>query len=188
MTAPVQDYQSQTEALATATAATAVNILADYAAGHIAAAEVAALIAAVINTGNAAASTLADAYVSAHIEHMAGVPTPAIGVPPADDTARLVSVVDGILADRDDDQDTAAMRIKRLAHSEPLQAAQESTIKAIAAQPEVIGWRRQMDADPCELCQWWWAGGRIYKPTTVFRQHPGCNCQPQPVIREEKTA
>ena len=37
-------------------------------------------------------------------------------------------------------------------------AAQQATVEVMDAQPAVIGWRRQMDADPCQLCKWWYMG------------------------------
>ncbi|SLL01448.1 Uncharacterised protein [Mycobacteroides abscessus subsp. abscessus] len=183
MTAPVEQYQADTEALA---ASTVVGVLAVYAAlqaGQVSVPEAGLVIATAVVTANAVATTLADAYVAAHIEQATGVPTPTVGLPPRDDTERLTKAVEKILDEQEDEPvDTAAMRIERLAHSEPLAAAQQSTVEVMAGQPAVVGWRRQMDADPCELCQFWYSGGRIYRTTTAFQSHPGCNCQPEPVF------
>lgn len=181
----VEDYQQRTGQLAASTVAQVAAIYAVWEAGRITTAELTALVAAAVNAANAAASTLADAYVAAHVEQFLGIPTPTVGRPPRDDTDRLVQAVRTIL---DDDAEVAPSRFERLAHSEPLETAQRATVEVMAAQPEVIGWRRQMDANPCELCEWWYADGRIYKTTTEFRQHPGCNCQPEPVTNEERSA
>lgn len=212
MTAPVEQYQADTEALAASTVVSALAFYAALQAGRVSVPEASLVIATAVVTANAVATTLADAYVAAHIEQATGVPTPTVGVPPRDDTDRLMKAVEKILNDTDTEEtfnmnvtstassatedtegdveqvDQAAMRIERLAHSEPLAAAQSSTIEVMAAQPVVVGWRRQMDADPCELCKWWYAGGRIYRTTTAFQSHPGCNCQPEPVTEKEKSA
>ncbi|WP_301149580.1 hypothetical protein [Mycobacterium simiae] len=76
------------------------------------------------------------------------------------------------------------MRIDRLARSEPLEAAQQATIEAMQQQPLVEGWTRQMDADPCQLCRWWWREGRIWPKDHPFQSHKGCNCTPRVVLAE----
>lgn len=76
------------------------------------------------------------------------------------------------------------MRIERLARSEPLEAAQSATIEAMQRQPLVEGWTRQMDADPCQLCRWWWREGRIWPKEHPFQSHKGCNCTPKVVLAE----
>lgn len=201
MTTPVETYQAQTEALAVSTVAAALAAYAASLDGEMPTPDAVLLIAALVNRANAAAVTLADAFVSAHVEQVTGVAAPAVGVVPVDATERLVAAVQVILVEaepkgvrRVDTPDTpvepapdrVAPRIERLARAEPLQTAQAAVIEVITEQPQVIGWRRAMDADPCELCRWWWSGGRIYKPTTVFRTHPNCNCQPEPVLATEK--
>jgi hypothetical protein len=78
----------------------------------------------------------------------------------------------------------AAMRLERMARAEPLEATQVATIDAIQQQELVEGWTRQMDADPCQLCQWWWREGRIWPKEHPFQSHKGCNCQPKIVVAE----
>lgn len=226
----VEDYQAQTEALAAGTVAQVLAVYAAVQAGELTAVEAGAMIAAVIALANAAATSLADAYVSAAIEEVTGVPTPAVGLPPADDFDRLAQAVDTVIDDvaqatdkpepaaandepdrlaqaedtvidddvtrgtdrpepaaaADEPEDTAAARLERLARSEPLATAQRATVEVMAEQPKVIGWRRVLDADPCRLCVWLYANGRIYKPTTRFRQHPNCNCAAEPVIETKE--
>lgn len=201
----VEDYQAQTEALAAGTAAQVLAAAAAVHAGTFTAAEAVVVIAAAVNMANAAAASLADAFVAARIEAATGVPTPAVGLPPADDFDRLAQAVGTVFGDLpqtagaepsaqdtagNEPADTAATRLERLARSEPLQAAQDHAVEVMAAQPRVIGWRRVLDADPCELCVWLYANGRIYKPTTRFRQHPNCNCAAEPVIdtKEKQSA
>ena len=180
MTDLVERYQGQTEGLATGTAAQVAAVYAALQAGQITTVEAGALIAAAVNLANATASSLADAFVAAHIEAVTGVPTPAVGVPPSDDTERLAVAARTIL---DDDDLDAGIRFERLARAEPLISAQRHAAAVMRLQPAVHGWRLRLDADACELCRWYAAGGRVYRLTRTFRQpHPGCNCQPEPVL------
>jgi hypothetical protein len=80
--------------------------------------------------------------------------------------------------------DNADMRLDRLAKAEPLEAAQQATVGAMQGQHLVEGWVRHMDADPCQLCVWWWREGRIWPKEHPFQSHKGCNCQPKVVLAE----
>lgn len=201
---PAEEYQAQTAALAAGTGAQVAAIFAAVQSGAIVTAGAAALIAAVINMANASATTLADAYVSTQVEILSGVPTPAIGVPPVDDADRLHAAAQTILDDADREAEeldlpeadkpvdnsgaahTTEMRLVRLAESEPVATAQRVAVEVMDAQPEVIGWRRVLDADACNLCQFLWRGGRVYRTTTPFQRHPNCNCQPEPVLADKE--
>ncbi|EHB54775.1 hypothetical protein MycrhDRAFT_1969 [Mycolicibacterium rhodesiae JS60] len=206
----VEQYQAQTESLAAGTVTQVAAIWAALQAGQIATTEAEQLIAAAVATANAAASTLADAFISAQIEHATGNPTPTVGLSPRDDTDRLTLAARTILDDlatvnrekqlvqvlptespvepgsaaQPDPVRTAGLRFERLAHSEPLETAQQFSIDVMAAQPLVEGWTRQMDADPCQLCRWWWREGRIWPKAHPFQSHKGCNCQPKLVLAE----
>jgi hypothetical protein len=78
--------------------------------------------------------------------------------------------------------EAADMRLERLARAEPLETAQRASVDAMAAQPLVEGWTRAMDADPCQLCVWWWREGRIWPKAHPFQSHKGCNCTPKVVL------
>lgn len=80
--------------------------------------------------------------------------------------------------------DAAETRLARLARAEPLEAAHQGTDDAVQKQPLVQGWVRQMDADPCELCRWWWRQGRVWPKDHPFQRHTGCNCRPRVVLRK----
>lgn len=186
----IGQYQSQTEGLAGDTVAIVAAIYALWQTGQLTTAEAEQRIAAAVATANAAAATLADAYVAAQIEHATATPTPAVGLPPADDTERLVLAARTILDDADAD---AGMRFERLARAEPLDTAQQHAAAVMRLQPSVKGWRLRLDTDACELCRWYAAGGRVYRLTRTFRQpHPGCGCMPEPVlsvnVTKERTA
>ena len=183
----VEKYQTSTESLAAQAQAQAHAVYTAYQAGRLARDQAEALIVAVVNVANAAAVTVADAGLSVQIEHATGLPTPATGIAPADGTERLQKAVHTILEEEQPDPelpDNTEMRIERLARSEPLEAAENATIDAMQQQPLVEGWTRQMDADPCQLCRWWWREGRIWPKEHPFQSHKGCNCQPKVVVPE----
>lgn len=195
-----EEYQAQTAAVAATAVTQAALVYAALQAGTVTGAEAVGLIAATVNAANAAAGGLADLYVAGQVEAVTGVPTPTIGIVPVDDTERLTAAVETVLdklPEPEMEHDATPIEpegvavkqkpeipaaLERLARAEPLAAAQETAVEAMDVQPKVIGWRRQLDAEPCELCRWWYADGRIYRTTTKFQQHPNCNCQPEPVI------
>lgn len=183
----VDQYQVQTEALAANTQTKVLAIWAALQAGRLTQDAAEELIAAVINRANATATTLADVFLSLQIEQASGRPTPATGLAPADDQDRLVKAANTILSapePAEGEPDQPSMRLERLARSEPLETAQNATTTAMQSQPLVEGWTRQMDADPCQLCRWWWRDGRIWPKEHPFQTHKGCNCQPKVVLAE----
>lgn len=80
--------------------------------------------------------------------------------------------------------DPQETQVARLARCEPLEAAQKASHDAMQQQPLVEGWIRHMDANPCQLCVWWWREGRVWPKAHPMPTHKGCNCQPKVVLRE----
>ncbi|OMC09230.1 hypothetical protein [Mycolicibacterium fortuitum] len=188
MTAPVAAYQAATEELAAGTVRRVLAIYAAHRAGQVVVDAAAELIAEVINRANAAATSLADVFLSRQIEEAAGVPTPTVGIVPTDEVERLTGAVSTILdvpEPAEGEPDQREMRLERMARSEPLETAQAAAVNAMEHQPLVAGWVRQMDAEPCELCRWWWRDGYVWPKTKKFQSHPGCNCQPRVVLAEQ---
>lgn len=195
----VDDYQARTEGLAEGAAIRVAGVYAMLQAGQLTLDEAQQLIAATVNAANAASFSLADAYIAMQIERATGTPTPTTGVLPLDDVERLIQAVHTIFEDMVQQADahiaattspaadpvhTAGMRLERLARSEPLESGQKASVAAMTEQPLVEGWTRQMDADPCQLCQWWSRGGRVWPKDHPFQSHKGCNCQPKVVFAE----
>ncbi|BBX69591.1 hypothetical protein [Mycolicibacterium psychrotolerans] len=215
----VEDYQAQTEALAAATAAQMLALYAALQAGGLSPPAATEAMAAVVNVANAAATTLADLFVTAQIEVASREPAPPTGIAPTDDGPRLTKAVATILDDLDDDEpddlddgpaeeraddepaeegsessdaeepaenadpvDTAAMRLERLARAEPLDTGQDIVVEIINRLPQVEGWTRVLDADPCERCQRWAEDGRVFPKDAHFKRHLNCNCQQQIVM------
>ncbi|WCS17537.1 hypothetical protein MML61_22500 [Mycobacterium marinum] len=194
----VEDYQAGAAALSDRTAARVAEVYAAMRAGHITTGEAEELIATLVNTANAASFSLADAYVALQIEKSTTLPAPTTGIAPVDDYDRLLqaahTILDGLLdaikqhVDSESIEDTpdpaqkAGMRLQRMARSEPLETGQNAAVAAMTEQPLVEGWTRQMDDDPCQLCQWWWRNGRIWPKNHPFQSHKGCNCAPKIVL------
>jgi hypothetical protein len=190
---PVAVLQEQTEANAAAAQAEVAAIWAAVIAESITASAATALIAGAINRANATAVGLADLFLSVQIETATGTPAPTTGIAPRDDSTRLMKAVNTILQSRADlpttgedsaDDEEVQTRLDRLARSEPLETSQQAVGEAMQKQDLIEGWTRQMDADPCQLCQWWWREGRIWPKAHPFQSHKGCNCQPKVVLAE----
>lgn len=75
-----------------------------------------------------------------------------------------------------DDPEQLAMRLGRLALAESISAARETNSGIMRRTRNVKGWTRQLDSDPCQLCQWWARGGRIWPADHTMPTHPGCAC------------
>jgi hypothetical protein len=179
MTTAIDEYQLETDHLSARTQAEVLAIYRRWVAGEIDPDRAVLLIAGIINRANAAATALADVWLVAQIEEQSGIATTAAGLIALDDSDTLMKAVTTIL---DDDPESVDTRLDRLARAEPLEAAHQATTEDIKAQPLVKGWTRAMDADPCQLCRWWWREGRIWPKEHPFQRHKGCNCQPRIVV------
>ena len=135
----VDQFQAETEAVATATEREVVGIYTQLAAGLIAREAAVLLIAAAVNRANAVAVTLGDVWLAVQIEELAGQPVPTVGIAPRDHSERLVKAARTILFDDDtdaepvtdeevdeDSNDGPIGRLTRLARAEPLETAQQA--------------------------------------------------------------
>lgn len=75
-------------------------------------------------------------------------------------------------------------RVERLAHTEPIESVQKGFQSSMTESKSVMGWVRQLDADPCELCTWWERDGQTWPADHQMPTHPGCACIPVPVVRD----
>lgn len=143
-----------------------------------------AALAAILAIFNQRAVSLAVTGFSAQASIATGTPVPASVLSIPDDTDRLAKAASTVLdvARASDVPDTIIARIGR---AEPLNTAARSYSGQLAESPLVEGWVRNMDADPCQLCQWWWREGRIWPKDHPFQTHHGCACVPRPVWSKE---
>jgi hypothetical protein len=205
------DFQSAAERIALGTERRVLATYAAFVAGSMDLDSATARMAGQVNTSNAAATTLADAYVVAAIEEVSSQPANAIGALPIDDSARLVKAMRTILTEppkrelsravakaltdletvaensapvQDAEPANAEMRLSRLTHAEVFSTAQKGAVDAMTAQPLVEGWVRQFEStDPCELCLWIWREGRVWPKNHPFQiMHPGDKCVPRVVF------
>ncbi|MFA7511129.1 MAG: hypothetical protein WCZ29_11670 [Mycolicibacterium vanbaalenii] len=139
-----------------------------------------AALAAILATFNQRAVSLAVTAFSAQASIATGNPVPVSlpGIP--DETDRLAKAASTVL-DVARASDVPDNIIARIGRAEPLNTAARTYSNQLAESPLVEGWVRNMDADPCQLCQWWWREGRIWPKDHPFQTHHGCACVPRPV-------
>lgn len=150
-------------------------------------------LAALLNTANAHATTLAEGFTNRQVETLTGRPVPAKGLLPVDDSERLLKATRTVMEDRD-----PLERIERLARSEPLSTAQTTVTNAMEGRKPArgfFGWTRQLNAGACELCRHWARGGRVWPADHRMPRHPNCACvqqitqqanKPKPVRKRKK--
>lgn len=140
----------------------------------------AAALGAVVAAYNGRATSLAATAFAAQVSIATATPTPVALAAVADDTDRLAKAATTVL-DVARASEVPEAIVGRLARSEPLNTAARTYSATIATSPLVQGWTRQMDADPCQLCRWWWRNGRVWPKEHPFQTHTGCACVPRPV-------
>lgn len=74
-------------------------------------------------------------------------------------------------------------RFSKLALAETARAGQHGLLDSLRKNARVTGWQRELNADACELCQWWARDGRIWPMDHVMPTHPGCLCIAQPITK-----
>lgn len=173
-------YEDRLGLLADKTVKEARAAYASYISGRISDAELADLLGLAIAKARRAGSMLAIARLRAFLEEATGAPVP-IDVPfRPGHTERISGAIMKILAV----SEAQDMRIERMAHNEPLQAAAETLADGMAADERVTGWVRELESDACQLCQWWWREGRVFRPEHAMPRHTGCMCAQSPVVRK----
>lgn len=188
-------YQESAAALATASAAAVVGAYTTLrAAGFVV---VAATLVARYNVRAVALADLAFASLVRSLPLGLGRPD--------DDQERLLgsftTLVDRIA---EDPPEIAEAKVTRIASAEPLRAGQLAYSEALQVhasaapvtpieidqKPErgIIGWRRVLNADACELCRWWYRGGYVYPPERLMRTHISCQCAQEVVFDTKEGA
>ncbi|MCK3768557.1 hypothetical protein MZK47_02580 [Microbacterium aerolatum] len=134
------------------------------------------LASAILGQAGAKAATVADYAVAAEVSKMNSRLSISAGVTniAKRDTYRtaLQTILDG-------DGDVL-MKLERLSLNSPLADATDAYSAALA-QSGAPGYVRQMDADPCQLCRWWWREGRVWPADHAMPYHSGCECVARPV-------
>lgn len=177
-------YEETVQALADATGEQVARVVEQWQAGDLTEPVAAALIAAVIARAHAKATALADLGMAATLTVRTQTAVPALGLAvPSGEPERLRRAGSTLLRRLDPTGDTHH-RAHRLGHSETLTRAAAARSDAIAASPLVSGWVRNLNGDGCQLCTFWWRGGRVWPADHRMPTHKGCNCTQTPVLAE----
>lgn len=108
-------------------------------------------------------------------------PIPAASVAHSVDRERLAKGVGTVLerldpADLEVSTVTVTAGLHRLARAEAVAAGQGAYRDTMSRSPKVTGWRRQTEADACELCRWWSRDGQVWPKDHPLQTHTGCTC------------
>jgi len=139
-----------------------------------------ASLAAILAVFNRRAAALAEVGFAAEATIAARTAVPILGLPIVDDIGRLTKAATTVL-DVARTSEVPEAIIGRLGRAEPLKAAARTYSDSVRESPLTEGWTRGMDADPCQLCRWWWREGRTWPAAHPFQTHTGCACVPRPV-------
>lgn len=73
-------------------------------------------------------------------------------------------------------------RVERMAKDEVIAATQRGYQDGIRVSNtlEIVGYRRGINPDACELCFWLWKDGFVYPIDQPMHRHTGCRCVPVP--------
>lgn len=167
------------------TATVAQQVTAAYSswlAGRLTRDEFVQLVALYIASGNQRAVAVADLALAAALSVELRAVQPVAGVTRPDDVERLQKGAQ-TLAERSDAGEDVTARLTRLATAEPVGAAAAAWSEGIRRNKNVTGWVRQLDSDPCELCQSWAQDGRVWPSDVTMLHHPGCECTPKPITK-----
>lgn len=159
----------------------AALVVTGWLAGAVTTAEFIDVVAHLIEAASTAAMVVADAIAA----RLLG--TAPVGISPTQaDLRRWTKAARAITADLDKrPPQTLESRTQRLASSEAVASLQRAMQEAYAAHG-VTGYRRGLDADPCELCQWLYKDGFVYPINRPMHKHPGCQCVPIPTTEAPK--
>lgn len=131
------------------------------------------------------AAILGAAAVRAHVEVATGEPqviTPPSPRPESEEK-RITDAFESVLDDPN--VDAWAKRVERITRSEPARIMQEAQEAAMFDNEAVVGYRRQLDENPCPKCVALARGGAVI-PLGEFNAHPNCECLMIPVLRDRE--
>lgn len=148
--------------------------------------ETLALMTAIIGKANARAVVLADASLAATLMLETRAPVPALGLVAEQDQTAVRQAVGTVLTAATTTPDPEG-RIGRLARSAPYYAASKAYSDGISKAKGVSGWVRDLEPGACQMCRWWYRGGRVWPKSHPMPTHTGCTCSPRPVISNDIT-
>lgn len=136
--------------------------------------------AAAVAVGQARTVGTADSFLTEVFAVEAGDARPPLGLDPATyrNQGKVRDAFATILARPRGQWLTAA---RMVAQSEPMWSARTALRDAMVEQG-AAGWTRLADVDPCPFCRSL-ADGTVLPAGVDMKQHPGCSCVQQPLLR-----
>lgn len=136
--------------------------------------------AGIVALYNLRAAALADLSLAATLNAL------PLGIGRPDQDVERLNRSFSTLTDRiaEDEPAVAQAKVERLAKAEPLDAFRESFQEGMVAR-EVAGYRRKLNAEACELCNWLAQDGKVFAPEKKMYAHPGCGCVAELVLEEK---
>ena len=113
------------------------------------------------------------------VERAATVDTPNTS------TVKIQQSLETIL---DGNKDQIEQRLERLGTTLPIDETQAGYAAQLQADDLATGWTRLLDAEGCELCEWWSRDGRVWPKRHPMPRHKGCKCQQLPAYDGEATS
>lgn len=176
-------YRENLRKLGADTSGRVMGHYAMYNSGRITASQFASTVASTIAKANGRAVVMADLSLAATLSVEMGIPVTTLGLQLPDGELERLRKAASTLLDLAEDTPDPAARIGRLGRVEPIDAAGKAYSKGTRLSPHVVGYRRGLSGDPCELCQWLHKDGYVYPAEQEMNQHKGCTCTQQPVTR-----
>lgn len=151
-------------------------------AAGVSPADLAVAIAGRVATLNAAVGIEGEAMALVELEDLTAPPIPkgSKGRAHYEDRTRLLAAAQTIvtrdIADGVQRSAVIAAAVHRLARAEAADAVRTSFRERMVASGRTRGWTRVLEADACQLCQWWDRDGRTWPESHPLQTHKGCTC------------
>lgn len=140
------------------------------------------LVAILTELGATQAAALTSSDLAAELSAAVGRPVvlaePVVNLQPAAVQTAAATILAGPSEQHGD-------RLARLARSAVARAGQDAREDGIRRSELVEGWTRGVDSTSCQLCVWWWRGGRVWPKRHHMPRHPGCTCVQVPKLVRE---
>lgn len=149
--------------------------------GILTADDLAMILPEVLDMAAAQGYSLGSASMVAYLDLDTGTPQPTRAAARKSEAPRLRKAVETILTSREGDFAMQLAQFTRLARNTVIDAAAKGQASEVERNRRVKGWRRELEADACELCQWWARDGRVWQSDHPMPRHKGCLCEQAPV-------
>lgn len=161
------------------TARQILAVLEQVAAGVVDADAIPELVAILTELGATQALALTTGELAAELSAAVGrpvaLPAPVVNLQPGAVQSAAATILAGPVEQHAD-------RLARLGRSAVARAGQDARERSLRSSELVEGWTRGVDSTSCQLCVWWWRGGRVWPKRHHMPRHPGCTCVQVPKL------